>query len=215
VGRLYISDHTNDYVTDPRLQVFSPEGVIQNVYTPMKELKDVAGNPVYLGAVAGLAINGDDIWLVDAAGRVYASHGGVRDGGEVYLGPGAAGRQFDLSTVDDTKFTLKAQDARVRHRYEGKLLGFASGENNTHNCERDGSATLKHGERSMWLPSRIGEPFTVSLVGEDGQPIVESGYSVEYEEKSGAFGSHYDFFRVTNHSGIDWSNVKYIAEAKE
>ncbi len=214
-GRIYLADRNNEFVDLPRLQVFSPEGKLEQVFTPDREVKDAAGARVYLGAVAGVAISGNDLWLTDAAGRVYASRDGLHEGGALFLGPGAAGRQFDLSKVAAEKFTVEPQPARVRHTSEGEVLSFPTKEESILNCEREGVARLPQGARSMWLPARLGEPFTVQLTDADGRPLPESSYTVEYEETPGAFGTHYDFFRVTNQSGQDWTGVKYLATARE
>jgi len=214
-GRLYVADRDNEFVPDQRLQVFASDGKLERVFSVGTEVKDARGERVYLGAVAGVACAEDGVWLADAAGHIYESRGGLRDGGIRYLGPGAAGRQFDLSKAEEAKFTAEAQSQRVRHTSEGKVLAFSGSESSTRNCEREGVSLLRHGERSLWLPTRLGEPFTVKLLGADGQPIPESGYRVEYEERPGAFGNRYDFFRVTNNSGADWTGATFVATAKE
>jgi len=180
-------------------------------------LQDELGRPVYIGAVAGLAVEGKSVWVVDAAGRVYAGprEGGLSSGGRLFLGPGAAGRQFDLTCAEESKFTVQRQPARVRHRSEGPVMGFPGGERGTANCEREGRPVIESGERSLWVPARLGEPFEVKLFDEVGEEIPASSYAIEYEEKPGLFGTHYDYFRVTNHSGTTWRNVRFLAETVE
>jgi hypothetical protein len=212
-GRIYIADRENEFVVSPRLQVFGPEGTLIATYDSEKEVRDEHGERVYLTAVAGLAAEGNTVWLVDAGGRVYESHEGLRGGGRLHLGPGAAGRQFDLSRVDEGKFTVEQQTSRVRHRSKGRVMGYPAGERGTGNCEREGRPVLKGGERSMWIPARLGEPFDVELFDAEGKGIPAADYSIELEEQPGLFGTHYDFFRVTNRSGVTWENVSFLAEA--
>jgi len=214
-GRIYVADRGNRYAVDPRLQVFTADGKLDRVVTMNREISDAGGRRVYVTAVSGLASEGDCIWLVDGAGRVYESRRGLTSGGELYLGPGAAGRQFDLSRVEESKFTVEVQQGRVRHRSEGRVLAAASSESGTENCEREGISGLKNGERSLWVPARLGEPFSVTLLDSSGQAIPPESYTVEYEETAGAFGTRYDFFRVSNRSGAEWQNVRFIAESAE
>ena len=214
-GRIYVADRDNRQVADQRLQVFSSDGVLDRVLSVNTDVRDAEGRRVSVTAVSGLAADGDAVWLVDAGGRVYESHGGVMNGGKLYLGPGAAGRQFDLSRVEEAKFSLEAQPGRVRHRAEGRVLSPTSSEAGTSNCEREGISAVKNGERSLWAPARLGEPFTVTLLDRAGQPIPPESYAIEYEETPGAFGTQYDYFRVMNRSGADWQDVKFVAEAVE
>jgi hypothetical protein len=214
-GNVYVADRENEFVADPRLQVFSPDALAAQTLDLDDGITDSAGRRVYVTAVAGLAVDGRRVWLVDAAGRVYAGpdSGGVASGGQLFLGPGAAGRQFDLSQVEESKLTLEAQPERVQHRTEGVVLSFPAGEQGTGNCEREGQPLLAAGGRSMWLVARLGEPFQVKLLDADGKEIPSSDYTVEYEEKPGLFGSQWDFFRVTNRSRGEWRNVRWVAEA--
>jgi hypothetical protein len=145
---------------------------------------------------------------------VYESRGGVRSGGGLYLGPGAAGRQFDLSKVEPAKLAVEAQPGFVRHRSEGRVLALPEGDRGTGNCEREGAPLIADGHSSSWTPARLGEPFTVKLFA-GGKEIPQSSYQVEYEESPGLFGTQYDFFRVTNRSGLEWRDVTFAAEAKE
>lgn len=211
-GKVYVADRENQYAVDPRLQVFSPDGVLSRVLTVRSEISDVEGDRVYISAVSGLATQNNDVWLVDAGGRIYESRGGPAGGGKLHLGPGAAGRQFDLTRVEESKLTAEVQPGRVRHRSEGNVLAPSSRDSGTSNCERDGVSVLKNGERSLWTPARLGEPFQVALLDSNGDPIPPEGYAIEYEETPGAFGTQYDYFRVTNRSGADWPNVKFVAE---
>ena len=214
-GRIYIGDRQNEFVLDQRLQVFTPEGDLDRALTTRTEMVDSTGERVSLTAVIGLASHGDRLWVTEAGGHIYESQGGLTSGGKLHLGPGAAGRQFDLSRADEKKLTAEAQEARVRRRVEGKVVTIADPNQGTTNCERMGVPTVKTGDRSMWLPVRLGEPFTVKLKSAQGQEIPASGYTVEYEETPGAFGTQYDYFRVTNRSGTDWEGVQFVAEAAE
>ena len=213
-GRLYVADRDNEFVRTQRLQVFSPDGQFEQVFSFDKPVKDISGAPAYLGAVARLALDGDRVWLADAAGRVYASQRGLQGGGKLYLGPGAAGRQFDLSQVEEAKFAVEAQTARAQHTTSGKVLAFAGDQETTRNCERDGITTLKNGERSLWLPVRLGEPFTVQFFDAQKQPLPDTDYRLDFEETPGLFGTRYDFFRVTNKSGKDWTAITFTATTK-
>ncbi len=215
LGNIYVGDRDNDFVIFPRLQVFAPDGTLLQCLDVEDEVKDRNGRPVYVRAVAGIAVEGARVWLVDAAGRIYAGPpaGGIAGGGRLFLGPGAAGRQFDLTQVQEENLSVEVQPERVIHRSEGRVLGFLSAEQGTGNCEREGVTLLEAGERSMWLPSRIGEPFRVRLYDENGNEIPVSDYFVEFEERPGLFGTQYDYFRVTNRSGKAWRNVRFVAEA--
>jgi hypothetical protein len=178
-------------------------------------IADQSGEPVYITAVAGLATSPDAVWIVDAAGRIYRSpsKSGLVSGGDLFLGPGATGRQFDLSAADESKFTVEPQAERVQRRVEGLVLGFMSGDSGTGNCEREGRPELDAGEHSMWLLVRLGEPFTVTLLDSDGNAIPSSAYTIEMEETPGLFGTRYDYFRVTNRSGGPWRSVRFVATA--
>jgi len=214
-GNIYVSDRENEFVVNPRLQVFSPEGVRLETCDIASPLTDASGRPVYIAAAAGLDASGDGVWVVDAAGRIYESPrgAGLESGGRLHLGPGAAGRQFDLSKVEEGGFGVQEQMARVPHQFEGLVLGFLSPEQGTGNCEREGRPQLENGERSLWLPTRLGEPFRVTLFDADGKEIPSSHYALEVEEKPGLFGTMFDFFRVTNRSGATWQHVRFLAEA--
>lgn len=214
-GNVYISDRQNDFLINPRLQVFGSDGVLVSSLSLDSGLTDAAGHPVYITAAAGIAIGENRVWVVDAAGRVYEAPpgGGIRSGGRLYLGAGAAGRQYDLGQCDETKFSVEPQAEPVRHTTEGLVASFPPGERGTGNCERERSATLKAGEPSMWIPTRLGEPFRVVLYDEAGLPVPERDYTIEYEETPGLFGTRFDYFRVINRSGADWKNVRFIATA--
>ncbi len=214
-GDIYLSDRENEFVINPRLQVFSAEGDYLRTYDLERGLVATEGNPVYPTAVRGLACAEEALWLVDAAGRVYQSpsSSALTDGGRLFLGPGAAGRQFDLSETVEANFKVERQSSYIVHRSEGLVIGFPPDERGTANCEKEGKRTLKDGERSLWMPVRLGEPFKVTLFDSDGRVIPNSQYSIEFEEKPGLFGTQYDYFRVTNLSGQTWQEVRFAAEA--
>jgi hypothetical protein len=214
-GNIYIADRENEFVVDPRLQVFDSDGVLVRTFDIEDEVRDAAGRPVYITAVMGLAAEGDRIWLVDAAGRVYESRAGLQNGGRLFLGPGAAGRQFDLTQAVTRDFEVEVQTGRVRHRWEGAVMAYRPGESETRNCEREGRARLPDGETSMWIPARLGEPFRVSLFEAGGEAIPSAQYVVELAEEPGLFGTQYDYFRVTNRSGREWDDVRFVAETVE
>jgi hypothetical protein len=200
---------------DRRLQAFAPDGTPLAAFDVTHPLADASGRPVYVTAVIGAAFSSETIWLVDAAGRVYESPkgSGPVSGGKLHLGAGAAGRQFDLSTVDESRFSVEGQPVKVQHEVEGLVLGFPTGDVGTGNCEREGRPQIDDSERSLWMPSRLGESFTVSFTDADGAEIPASQYLLEVEEKPGLFGGSYDFFRVTNRSGHAWQSVRFLARA--
>jgi len=215
LGNIYIADRENEFVVDPRLQVFDSDGVLVRTFDIEDEVRDEAGRPVHIRAVMGLAAAEDRIWLVDAAGRAYESRGGLRSGGRLYLGPGAAGRQFDLAQAAASEFEVEAQAGRVKHRWEGAVMAYPAGESETDNCEGRGRTVLANGETSMWTPARLGEPFRVSLFESAGEAIPSAQCLVEFEEEPGLFGTQYDYFRVTNRSGREWEGVRFVAETVE
>jgi hypothetical protein len=215
LGNIYIADRENEFVTNPRLQVFDSEGVLVRAFDMEDEVRDESGNRVYIVAVRGVACAGDRLWLVEAAGRVYESRRGLASGGRLFLGPGAAGRQFDLSGAAESDFEVAVQPKRVRHSSEGLVMAYPAGESETGNCEREGRSVLKEGERSMWIPVRLGERFRVSLFEASGEEMPPGQYGVEFEEKPGLFGTQYDYFRVTNRSGRTWHGVRFLAESIE
>lgn len=214
-GSIYVADRENEFVADLRLQIFGADGVFVRNLNIETDVRDAEGRRVYVAAVKSMVCAADGVYLVDAAGRVYRSPSpnGIVNGGALYLGPGAAGRQFDLAQADASKLTAEVQPSRVKHRSQGRLLAYAGSRPGTGNCEREGVSALADGERSMWTPARIGEPFTVMLFDAAGSVIPAGDYAIEYEEKPGLFGSQYDFFRVTNRSGRAWQGVTFVAEA--
>jgi hypothetical protein len=214
-GNVYIADRENEFVVDPRLQVFGPDGVLLKSFDLERGLRTARGEPVYLTAVKALALGDGALWLVDAAGRVYESPSdrGLIGGGRLFLGRGAAGRQFDLSKIEGAQLTIEAQDSPVVHRSEGRLLGVAGGQRGSANVEIDGSPVVRDGEWSMWTPARLGEPFRVTLLSRDGVPVPPADYRAEFEEEPGLFGTQWDFFRVANRSGTEWRDVRFVAEA--
>ncbi len=216
-GNIYLADRKNRFVVNPRLQVFRSDGTLVRVFDIEDELRDQSGQPVYVTAVKGLASSEDRVWLVDAAGRIYEGPpgGAVRSGGRLYLGPGAAGRQFDLTRASADEFTVETQEGRVRHTSEGLVMGYPTGESGTGNCEREGRPVLADGETSMWIPVRLGDPFGVILLQADGEEIPPSQYETGIEDVPGLFGTRYDYFRVTNRSGRTWQDVRFLAETVE
>ena len=94
-------------------------------------------------------------------------------------------------------------------------MGYPAREADCGNCEREGRPSLEAGERSLWIPARLGEPFRVTLREADGAEIPSPQYQIEIEEKPGLFGTHYDYFRVTNISGGRWDGVRFLAEVIE
>ncbi len=214
-GNIYVADRGNEFIVDPRLQVFDARGVLLKTFDLEDELRDASGRPVYVTSVKGLAVGEEAMWLVDAGGRVYESPSGkgLVGGGRLFLGPGAAGRQFDLSRAAEASFAAEVQDAWVRHRFEGRVLGWPADQSGTANCEREGSVAVGEGERSMWMPARLGEPFGVSLFDSEDRLILAGEYVVELEERVGLFGTQYDYFRVTNRSGRAWRDVRFVAES--
>jgi len=216
-GNVYVADRENEFVVDRRLQVFGSDGGLIRSFDLDDEVLDESGARVFITAARRIVCMADAVYLVDAAGRIYRSPSGrgIASGGELFLGPGAAGRQVDLSQFEEGRFTVEAQSSRVKHRFEGALLTYASGRRGTINCEVDGSTVIPEGHRSMWAPARIGEPFNVVLFDSEGQIIPEGEYRVQFEEKPGLFGTQYDYFRVTNRSGHVWKDVRFIAEATD
>jgi len=214
-GNIYVADRENEYVVNPRLQVFDSDGILRQSLDLEDEFHDGSGAPVYLGRIRSLAFSDTALWLVDPAGRIYQSPSGraLQDGGRLFLGPGAAGRQFDLSRVNEAGFSVEKQSARLAHHSEGKVLGWPAGDRGSMNCEREGSPVLRVGARSMWVPARIGEPFSVTLFDGDDRLIPAADYRLEFEQQPGLFGTQYDFFRVTNASGRTWTNVSFVAES--
>ncbi|MBN1459662.1 MAG: hypothetical protein JXA57_08990 [Armatimonadetes bacterium] len=214
-GNVYVSDRENEFAIDPRLQVFSPEGLLLKSFDLNHDLAAASGEPVYITSVKGLAVGEGALWLVEAAGRVYESPSdhGLIGGGKLFLGPGAAGRQFDLSKADASRFAVATQDTRSLHRSEGRVWGATEGRSGSRNVETDGSRVVRDGEWSLWTPSRMGEPFKVELFTADGDAIPASDYRVEFEEEPGLFGTQWDFFRLMNRSGAEWREVRFVAEA--
>jgi hypothetical protein len=214
-GNLYIADRQNEFLVNSRLQVFASDGAPIATFDVEHPLADASGQAVYITAVAAMASSREAAWIVEAGGHVYESPGNSipHSGGKLYLGPGAAGRQFDLSRPDASKLTVEKQSGHIQHNVEGLVLGFLPGETGTGNCEREGMPQLDDGERSLWLPVRLGEPFTVTLFDAEGREIPASQYLVEIEEKPSLFGSSYDYFRVTNRSGANWRSVRFMAKA--
>ncbi|NIM05401.1 MAG: hypothetical protein GTO55_04785 [Armatimonadetes bacterium] len=49
-------------------------------------------------------------------------------------------------------------------------------------------------------------------LSEEDREIPATDYLLEIETEPGPFGTHYDFFRITNKSGHTWKNIHFIAE---
>ena len=213
-GNIYICDRDNEFVVDPRLQIFSSEGELLRSLDLDDEMAAVDGRRVYLGPVSGLTFVGNTVWLADAGGRIYQgpAGGGLQSGGRLFLGPGAAGRQVDIGRFEESKFAVEAQTQRVRHQGKGMVVAFPDGSEGSGNCEREGRPVLGDQESSMWVPVRLGEPFRLTLLDADGKEIPSGDYRLELEEKPGLFGTRYDYFRVTNTSGRTWRDVRFVAE---
>jgi hypothetical protein len=216
-GNVYIADRQHPLSVNSRLQVFSAQGELLQCLDLEDDLWDDQGRRVYIGKTMGLATEGTRVWLVDAGGRVYAGpvSGGLKSGGGLFLGPGAAGRQFDLSRVDEGKLKVEQQGQRIRHRSEGDVAAQPAAGQGTGNCERERRPLLRDGEASLWTPARLGEPFRVTLFDDAGREVPSADYLIDYEDEAGLFGTLYDYFRVTNRSGKDWRNVRFVAEAVE
>jgi hypothetical protein len=215
-GTIYISDKSNSYLNNLRIQTFSPEGAFLEKYDLDTELHDISGRRVYLVPPMALAFapkaaeEDPKLWLAEGGGRVYEGKGLI-SGGKLYLGPGAPGRQFDLTGAEVDKFTVEKQTARITRKAEGLIYGFNEGRHGTRNCEAERSATLPNNVASIWIPVKLGEPFRVSLT-EEGREIPAGDYTIEIESRPGPFGGPYDYFRVTNKSGHVWKGVRYSAE---
>ncbi len=215
-GNIYISDTANSYRRNLRLQRFSPDGEFLAAFDLDTDLRDAAGGRVYVTPVLGLGFGGDSsesegkVWLAEAGGRIYESQG-ISSGGTVHLGPGAPGRQFDLTLARPEDFVAEKQAGRVERKAEGILIAFPAGRQGTRNCETEQNSLLANDATSIWIPAKLGEPFHVSLL-EEGREIPASDYVVELENQPGPFGTHYDFFRVTNKSGHAWKQIRFVAE---
>jgi hypothetical protein len=213
-GNIYISDATNVYLNNLRLQSFSPNGAFLEKYDIDREITSAAGDRIYLGPTLGMAFDeapgGKQVWLAERGDRIYQSLN-LTSGGRTYLGPGAPGRQFDLTQISSQDLTVEAQTAPLPRKAEGLLLAFPAGVQGTRNCEAERNVELAAGATTLWLPVRLGTPFKVTLFEED-RPIPESNYALEIETSPGVFGTCYDYFRVTNKSGRAWKNIRYLAE---
>ena len=127
------------------------------------------------------------------------------------MGPGAPGRQFDLTGAEADKFSVERQPARIIRKIDGLIYGFNEGRRGTKNCEAERNASLPNNAASIWMPVKLGEPFRVSLT-EEGREIPAGDYTLEIENQPGPFGSVFDYFRVTNKSGHVWKGARYSAE---
>jgi hypothetical protein len=151
--------------------------------------------------------------MTEASGHVYESYE-LSSGDQSYLGPGAPGKQLDLTTADPRNFRVEKQPEQMYKKVEGTITAFRSGRYGTTNCETEHNTDLANGATSLWIPVRLGEPFRVTLF-EEGRLIPEQDYSIEFETTPGLFGTKYDFFRVTNKSGHTWKNIRFLAETTQ
>ena len=213
-GKIYISDTSNSALRNLRLQLFSFDGQFVVKYDVDSDLRAADGGRVYMVPPLSLAFGRDAagaerLWLAEGGNRIY--EGSLAGGGQFHLGPGAPGKQFDLTLADPAGFTVERQSAWISRQAEGQLFTYAVGRRGTRNCELERNPVIPNGESSIWLPVRLGEPFRVTLT-EEGRALPEFHYTVEMEREPGPFGGPDDFFRVTNKSGHTWKNVRFRAE---
>jgi len=213
-GNIYISDTANAYVNNLRLQSFSPDGGFLEKYDLDREITAADGSRIYLVPPLGMAFakgkSGIKIWLAEGGNRIYECLN-LASGGRTYLGPGAPGKQVDLTQLTSQDFSVAPQASLLSRKVEGTVMTFGAGRRGTYNCEAERNAELPNGASSLWLPVRLGATFTVTFF-EENRPVSESDYSLEIETAPGVFGTRYDFFRVTNKSGHTWRNIRFIAE---
>ena len=214
-GKIYISDTRNAFLASLRLQVFSANGDPLAQYDCATNLQDAAGRRVYLTPPLALAFapanEGVSVWSPEAGGHVYQS-AGLAGGGQLLLGPGAPDKQFDLTQISAADLQPEKQAGWQARKVEGLVYAATPGRAGTSNCEAEHNATLAPGATSLWLPVRLGEPFQLTLL-EAGREMLPGNYTVELESQPGPFGTQYDFFRVTNKSGHEWKNVRFVAES--
>jgi len=208
-GTIYISDKSNSFLNNLRIQTFAPDGTFLNKYDLDTEIRDALGSRVYLVPPRGMVFS-PAFWLADGGCRIYEGEG-LTSGGKLHLGPGAPGRQFDLTGAEVDKFAVEKQAARIPRKVDGLIYSFNEGRHGTRNCEAERNATLPNNAASIWIPVKLGEPFRVSLT-EEGREIPAGDYTIEIESRPGPFGAPYDYFRVTNKSGHVWKGVRYSAE---
>ncbi len=213
-GNVYVSDTSHTGLRALRLQVFSPQGEFIAKYDHETQINDANGSPAYIVPPLALAFAGPQekagIWLAEAGGRVYECSDLI-SGGRFHLGPGTPGRQFDLTSASTRDFTMERQVGPIRRKVEGEIVTFAEGRRATRNCESERNTEIRSGQQSIWIPTRLGGPFRVTLSEEDRE-IPATDYLLEIETEPGPFGTHYDFFRITNKSGHTWKNIHFIAE---
>jgi hypothetical protein len=213
-GDIYIADTANAYRPNLRLQRFAPDGTFLDKYDLDREITAADGSRIYLTPPLGLAFakekTGVNIWLAEGGDRVYESIN-LTSGGKTYLGPGAPGKQFDLTQLASQDLTITRQTGPLPRKSEGPVVTFAAGRRGTLNCEAERNAELPNGATSIWLPTRLGAPFTVTL-WEENRLVPASNFTLEIETAPGVFGTQYDFFRVTNKSGHTWKNIRFVAE---
>jgi hypothetical protein len=216
-GDIYVADQTNAQLLNGRIQRFSREGRFEASFDLGSSLSDAGGRPAYIIPQIAVATaraseaSPSRVWLVEGGGHIYESEG-ISSGGILHLGPGAPGRQFDLGQTKAEEFTVEAQPEYVRHEARGLIMGWRGKPHSTSDCEVEGRAAVLDGETSLWLPVRLGEAFKVTVKLE-GAVLPESDYGVEVESGPGAFGSGFDYVRLTNRSGKAWKEAEFEAVA--
>jgi hypothetical protein len=217
-GAIYVADRTHTRLAHGRIQAFDENGNLLRKAEASGQTHAADGELVYPIPMPTLAVAGlldsdpGRVWVVDAADRVYESDG-LQPGGRLYLGPGRPGRQFDLRTLDLASLTVAAQSARTERTVTGELrtyTHFHRGAPYTENCEAEPKQDIAAGQTTIWMPAKLGEPFSVALF-EEGRRLPASDYELKIETEPGLFGTRYDFFSVTNRSARPWKNITYIA----
>ena len=215
-GNIYISDTANAYLRNLRLQRFSPEGEFIAKFDVETKISDAEGSRAYIVPPLALpfaqaAPEGEaETWLAEGGGRIYEGPA-LASGGRFHLGPGAPGKQFDLTLAEASNFTVEKQNGWVSRKMEGEVLTYNPGRRDTRNCEAERNPEIPAGASSIWIPVRLGEPFRITLF-EGTREISLLDYNLEIETQPGPFGTGLDFFRVTNKSGRIWKSLRFLAE---
>ncbi|MBI2883970.1 MAG: hypothetical protein HYY11_08710 [Candidatus Methylomirabilis oxyfera] len=218
-GNIYVSDWSNAYVPFARIQKFDANGQFVAKWDYLSGIVDREGRPVYLTSAFNIAMDtpwGTDtttLVALESGGRFYKSED-FQSGGDLYLGPGYEGCQFDLTRVTQTDFAVSKQTGFIYKTVTGALTTFSNVDFNgvpyTFNVEAETNTVIPDGMTSLWMPVRLGEPFRVTLF-ENGIEIPASDYILYVETQPGTFGTLYDYFRVVNHSGRTWTDVTFTA----
>lgn len=218
-GNIYVSDWSNSYVPFTRIQKFDANGQFVAKWDYLSGIVDREGRPVYLTSAFSIAM--DTPWGTDtttlvaweSGGRFYKSED-FQSGGDLYLGPGYQGCQFDLTRVKQTDLAVSKQTSFVHKAVTGTLTTFSNLDFNgvpyTYNVEAETNTAIPDGMTSLWMPVRLGEPFQVRLL-ENAVEIPASDYALYIETQPGTFGTVHDYFRVVNQSGRTWTNVTFVA----